>query len=376
MLSLFLLTVAGVVFRSEIAVLVFTQTLFSLLTHKVSLLETITPAGIGGLAVGLTLTVPVDSFFWQQFPLWPEWTSFYYNTIQGKSSEWGVSPWHFYFASSLPRLLMATVAPLPLALALPSTRSRAFALLIPAISFVAIYSILPHKEWRFIIYIVPALTSISALGASWIWTRRSKNIFYRLLSLGLIACVLLNFAVSTTLLMISSLNYPGGNAALRLEELVRAQGHNGTVSVFADNLTCQTGLTRFLEGRITSSRGLDSGRGPKVVFSKSENQTLLLLPGFWMQFDYALAEDQERCIGAWELVDSIPAYSGIRMVQPGQELRSQRSLIGQRVGADFEARIAKLTGGWLPQVKMDPRIHVLKRQKDIDGHESVVEIAS
>ena len=37
------------------------------------------------------LTVLVDSYFWQQWPLWPELYGIYFNVIQGKSSEWGVS---------------------------------------------------------------------------------------------------------------------------------------------------------------------------------------------------------------------------------------------------------------------------------------------
>ena len=36
------------------------------------------------------LTVTVDSYFWQQWPLWPELYGIYFNVFQGKSSEWGV----------------------------------------------------------------------------------------------------------------------------------------------------------------------------------------------------------------------------------------------------------------------------------------------
>ena len=38
----------------------------------------------------LALTVAVDSFFWQRWPLWPELYGVFFNVVQGKSAEWGV----------------------------------------------------------------------------------------------------------------------------------------------------------------------------------------------------------------------------------------------------------------------------------------------
>lgn len=32
----------------------------------------------------------IDSYFWKQWPLWPELHGILFNVIQGKSSEWGV----------------------------------------------------------------------------------------------------------------------------------------------------------------------------------------------------------------------------------------------------------------------------------------------
>jgi hypothetical protein len=35
-------------------------------------------------------TIMIDSYFWKQWPLWPELHGILFNVVQGKSSEWGV----------------------------------------------------------------------------------------------------------------------------------------------------------------------------------------------------------------------------------------------------------------------------------------------
>jgi hypothetical protein len=76
------------------------------------------------------VTVLIDSYFWDQWPLWPELFSIYFNVYEGKSAEWGaqcllrpviapshtllqVSPFWTYI-TTLPRLLMATTLFIPI----------------------------------------------------------------------------------------------------------------------------------------------------------------------------------------------------------------------------------------------------------------------
>lgn len=365
-LALYLLTASGIIFRSEIAILLAMQTLYLLLQGRTSLVNEVIPAGLFGVTIGLGVTVSVDSYFWQRFPLWPEWIGFVYNTIQGKSSDWGVSPWHYYFFNAIPRLLLNPISwsvCIPLALVNRATRKSSSDIMIPLLAFVAIYSVLPHKEWRFIIYIIPGLIGVAAAGASWIWTRRSKTLLYRLLSLGLVCSTLLSFAGSMGLLYISSLNYPGGEALTRLHEIVPNE-RQGQTWVYMDNLACQTGVTRFLE----------KDAGSTFVYDKTENQTTLLDPGFWQKFDYVLAENPKRIIGSWEVVDTIYGYSGIGLGrltadQDSAPPLSARGVVAQPVNMLLQmynkvARTAsqKLTGGRWPIIKMEPKIHILKSQ--------------
>jgi alpha-1,6-mannosyltransferase len=383
-LCLYLLTIAGVVFRSELALLVGTITLVLLITQRVSIVKVIIPAGLGGLIIGLLCTVPIDSFFWQSVPLWPEWIAFYYNTIQGHSADWGVSPWHFYFLNALPRLLLNPAIYLlciPVAVLNAATRPRSLHLLVPLLTFVALYSFLPHKEWRFIIYVIPGLTGVASAGASWIWTRRSKSPIYAFLSLSLALSVLGSFAASGALLALSSLNYPGGMAMQALHQNVSV--HQNHVHVYADNLACQTGVTRFLEVHSAPQtlRGvLDEQHELQArtwTYDKTEDPSLLLDPLFWAKFDYVLAERPEKVIGSWEVVHVVYGFGGVRVLKPGQgsgdileEVNSGRAEAAL-AGGHWTDRVAgvwkvlegvlreKVLRGYWVEVRMEPRIRIL-----------------
>lgn len=364
-----------------------TITLYLLITQRLSIVKVIIPAGVGGLIIGLFSTVSIDSFFWQSFPLWPEWIAFYYNTIQGHSADWGVSPWHYYFANALPRLLLNPAAYLlciPVALLNAATRRRSLDLLIPLLLFVALYSFLPHKEWRFIIYVIPGLTGVAAAGASWIWTRRSKSIVYAFLSLTLATSILLSFAVSTAILAISSLNYPGGMALHTL--------HNGILhpskhhfDVYFDNLACQTGVTRFLEVHTAPQTILDvlevqdSMQKRTWVYDKTEDPAVLLDPLFWAKFDYVLAERPEKIIGNWAIVHVVYGFGGVKLLKPGERSGGSFEEVVDdhgitKAGDDWTENVARmwkglegvlrqkvLQGYWV-EVRMEPRIRILRNQ--------------
>ena len=95
-----------------------------------------------------------------------------------------VSPPHAYFTSHLPKLLMTA---LPLALLgtivnypsrpnpekTPTDSRQDWTLslkrfLAPSLTFMALISCLGHKEWRFIIYVVPVFNVAAAIGAEWL----------------------------------------------------------------------------------------------------------------------------------------------------------------------------------------------------------------
>ncbi|KAL8909398.1 MAG: hypothetical protein Q9207_000233 [Kuettlingeria erythrocarpa] len=409
--SLSLLTATGIIFRSELALLLIPHTLLILLRRQLSL-HSIINSGLRGALIGVLTTVPIDSLFWRRFPLWPELSGFSYNILHSQSSNWGTSAWHFYLTSALPRLLfnpLITILCIPLCLAHPALRRPAASILIPNIAFVALYSPQPHKEWRFIVYVIPPLLTVAAMGANWIWTRRSKTLIYRLLSLALLGSVVVSFAASAFMLAISRLNYPGAEALNRLHALAPLHLPPGTqppiVHVHMDTLSCMTGVTRFLQippssplppsavGAATRkpTHGAAEARSREIfyVYDKSENETLLLDPLFWERFDWVLAESVERVIGRWVIAETIDAYAGVKIVRPGEgsgmggDIESGRDEKGTRAIGEVVQILKKgdwkgvlgvverygrlATRGWWVKVAMEPKIRIMRREKRIVG---------
>lgn len=293
--------------------------------------------------------------------LWPEGAVFVYNTVDNKSSNWGTSPVHWYFTTALPKALLVAaplcfasifdirfnvpcIVPLravsqaaadsaeaedeaeerrmnavtgmplqrrirperyvqvPVELANPFFDRRVRPLVLPVTLFVALYSLLPHKELRFVIYAIP-IFNIGAAAAlarlhimafhlpeGIVVARRypqthvagsggfSPRYFRALLflcALGLAA----SFGASCLFMYASVLNYPGGEALHRLHTHL-ANGKAGTCQDSSEDAqqphsgfhihigvkSAMTGVSRFSE--VQSSQSADT---PHFFYSKDED---------------------------------------------------------------------------------------------------------
>ncbi|KAG0179922.1 dolichyl-P-Man:Man(7)GlcNAc(2)-PP-dolichol alpha-1,6-mannosyltransferase [Apophysomyces sp. BC1034] len=233
------LTVGGIVFRFEVGVLLAILVLVEWVSDRLSI-QTIVTQGVFAAAISLALTVPLDSFFWQRW-LWPEGVVFYFNAILNKSSEWGTLPFHAYFVNFLPRLLLVSY---PLSAIAFITDARIRRILTPALIYIAAFSLLPHKEWRFIIYTVPIFTAAAASVVAKVSVRMKRSYIYSIILLGIIGAMVFSWAGSSLMFVISRRNYPGGHALYTLHAL---EDPNEPVSVHLDVLTAMTGASRFGE---------------------------------------------------------------------------------------------------------------------------------
>ena len=276
-LSLFLLTFSAIVFRLELILLI-APIAFQLWFNNCISFKRGLMIGITSSIISLMFTVPVDTYFWKSNRiLWPEFHSLLFNVYNNKAIEWGTSPFHSYFTLHLPKLLMCAlplsiISILPKSKYLPNetlnnkkTKYNPLSILFAPIVFISLFSYLKHKEWRFIVYIIPLWNGVASLGANRLCKLKSKKtILMKLISLIPIISLLLNLILTLTLTYISSNNYGGGELMIELHDVIKdIKTTNGKIGI--DVNVGMTGASRFLE--------LDKNNGWNYLKDMSENDS-------------------------------------------------------------------------------------------------------
>lgn len=98
---------------------------------------------------------------------------------------------------------------------------------------------------RFIFYIIPLLNVAAASVCDILWKNRGKTFVHALIAVGVLFLIVLNGVLSTGSLIISSKNYPGGNALLAMHRL---EDVDSKLNIHIDVYSAQTGVSR----RVTS----------------------------------------------------------------------------------------------------------------------------
>jgi len=235
---------AIIVFRAELCIFLGLLLFIKLANREMALFDTIVECFIAGPLI-LFCTVVVDSYFWQRW-LWPEGEVLFYNTVLNKSSNWGTMPYSWYLYSAIPRAMLFTVFLVPFGFFQRHDRLVS-KLNTAAMTYVLLYSLLPHKELRFIIYVFPVFNVCAAVGALNLVHLCRTYIKIRWVT---VAC--LTFLVGANIFPcfllshISSLNYAGGNAFSFLHSLNKHMAGD-RLSAHVCNAAAQTGVTRFGE---------------------------------------------------------------------------------------------------------------------------------
>jgi GPI mannosyltransferase 3 len=91
-----------------------------------------------------------------------------FNLVEGRAAQWGVAEFGYYA-----RVLwtsMPTIA-LVLALLVPLAFISAPGLELTCLAFLLLHSLIPHKELRFVLPVLPVLFALAGIGASVFWNR-------------------------------------------------------------------------------------------------------------------------------------------------------------------------------------------------------------
>ncbi len=268
---------ATAVFRCDVLLLLASVGLCWLIMQQLTVVHALRIGAVSGI-VSLMLTAPLDSLLWQR-PLWPEGEVFYYNTILGKSSDWGTSPWHWYATSALPKSMLLTLLLVPLSVlripeyldawerkirqSSPTSSVKVdwidrewLPFLMPVAGFIALYSNLGHKEMRFIF---PALPILNLAAASTV-TRlvrlafplkdKDPTMVGRLAFFCGVMCLFSTFVGNLAFVTVSTSNYPGGDALLLLSNHIQnkvesLKESNLQIHVHIDVATSMSGVSLF-----------------------------------------------------------------------------------------------------------------------------------
>ncbi|KAG9039906.1 dolichyl-P-Man:Man(7)GlcNAc(2)-PP-dolichol alpha-1,6-mannosyltransferase [Tulasnella sp. JGI-2019a] len=286
-----LIGASAIVFRAELVMYCAPVMLHGLLARKLRFRDAITAVLAVGTAA-IACTVLVDSYFWQQFPLWPEAATIYFNIYQGKSSDWGISPFHTYFTAFLPKMLHTA---LPLAGFAILVDPTVGSLLLAPLFFIASLSFIGHKEWRFVVYVAPIFNVVAARGASWIYTRRRHSFFHRILMLGVLSAISLNILHASILTLVSTSNYPGGAALAKLNLNFDSVSH---ANVYMDDFSAQSGASLFLQAYAPPYTFLKAP-SQSWTYDKTAHQT------DFSNFTFVLTEDRGTHLEGWCATDSV-----------------------------------------------------------------------
>lgn len=334
--SIVWMTIGAFVFRCDVLILLTTFGVTLLLRREIGIVQGI-KTGLITVILSLMLTIPLDSIMWHRF-LWPEGEVLLFNTIQNKSSDYGVSPWHWYWSAALPKGLLLSLFLIPLSfIRMTSGRSimelgtkdlelEVLTYFLPIAAFIGLYSFLPHKEIRFIFIAFPMLNLFAAKGMgnmhhafeiafdekSWrkkekSYTNTKSKVMLGFLYFGGIFAIVLSCMASMAFVQVSKLNYPGG-VALRLlskevEKPLEAT-QSATADIYIDVASAMTGVSLFEQRSLLSK--CSENRYCNISKGGYENDHVFHESMKNYNFDYILSEQSN--VEGYEIISAAKGH--------------------------------------------------------------------
>ncbi|XP_052744510.1 hemicentin-1 [Bicyclus anynana] len=112
------------------------------------------------ILVSSAALIAIDSYFYGRLIVTP-WEFYRFNILQDVSSHYGVHPWYWYISQGLPAVLGVNTLPvlwgIVTVLRRPQQNKVGVLLLVTVAFHVIIHSFVPHKEFRFVLPLLPIL---------------------------------------------------------------------------------------------------------------------------------------------------------------------------------------------------------------------------
>ena len=221
-----ILSVTTAIFRSDMIILLATLSLLLLKYRLITLLRGIT-YGLISVFISIIITIPIDSLLWN-YIVWPEAIVLFFNTALNRSCEWGRMPIYWYFTVVLPKLFLI-LYPI-IFIGICKTVKHLFLnnfkkerehknkcnitniLAISSVIFILLYSLLPHKELRFILPVFPLLLPLIINGLDSVPVKYRNFIF--------LCFLICNSSLTCMMCYINQYNYPGATALFLTHRIV------------------------------------------------------------------------------------------------------------------------------------------------------------
>lgn len=266
--AIVLLTFGTAIFRCDMLILLFTFGITILIRKEIGIFKAV-KIGLFSAITALLVTIPLDSIMWQKV-IWPEGEVLFFNTVANKSSDYGISPWHWYILKALPKGLLLPILLVPFSFTRVSQiiagfkvhlwDLAAFPYFMPVLAFIGLYSILPHKEIRFIFAAFPMFNVLAAKTLATCHKTASvtcsstkqepksspSKVIIRLIHGGCLAAVSLSLVASVIFVQVSTANYPGGEGLLALSKhLAQFPKSDEPIQIYIDVASAMTGVSLF-----------------------------------------------------------------------------------------------------------------------------------
>ncbi|KAF9802934.1 hypothetical protein SFRURICE_015531 [Spodoptera frugiperda] len=157
---------------------------YNLLTTNQSRLKLIVRTYVPIALVCGGALVALDSYYYGRLIVTP-WEFFRFNVLHDIASFYGQHPWHWYLTQGIPAVLGVNVIPVLWAtvqiLRRPKENKIGSLLLTAVALYVAVYSFIPHKEFRFVLPLLPIFLYL-AQDVIVPWSRKAKKLHLYLLA--------------------------------------------------------------------------------------------------------------------------------------------------------------------------------------------------